>query len=333
MSASLESLLHAFSNLFFKLNSKPEKSQKRLTFCEDEVKASLDMASKALEQKNHVIHALQLKLSELANEVEAATFDAATHPLSVGSPAHSSTDFSSGASSPSHSGSASLLNASLLLQLQETSAKLQRAEVEIINKDKEISRLSSELCTKEVELLEALSSTAEQESAVQEVAYMLAAREASHGALIDTVHAFVSQNVSSLPPTPRDSTSTSATASLPGEEGGHNNGAIADAAAIESAKKLETMVSFWQERLEAHVAVDSCTLKSKEHRGVGDDVVGTDLDVSFSNVVAYDDHDDTIDDDSCSNSDGDTVTPPTDRKLDSVLMSYTSTLLGPVTPI
>ena len=43
MSASLESLLHAFTNLFFKLNPKPQKAQKRLNFCEDEVKASLDM--------------------------------------------------------------------------------------------------------------------------------------------------------------------------------------------------------------------------------------------------------------------------------------------------
>jgi hypothetical protein len=43
MSASLESLMHAFTNLFFKLNPKPQKAQKRLNFCEDEVKASLDM--------------------------------------------------------------------------------------------------------------------------------------------------------------------------------------------------------------------------------------------------------------------------------------------------
>jgi len=46
MPASLESLLHAFSKLFYRLDSKkPEKAQKRLTFCEDEVKSSLDMVS------------------------------------------------------------------------------------------------------------------------------------------------------------------------------------------------------------------------------------------------------------------------------------------------
>jgi hypothetical protein len=54
MSATLESLLHAFSNLFFRLNSKPEKAQKRLNFCEDEVKASLDMVGRI----SHIPHVI-----------------------------------------------------------------------------------------------------------------------------------------------------------------------------------------------------------------------------------------------------------------------------------
>ena len=49
MSASLESLLHAFSNLWGRLHTKPNKAQKKLTFCENEVKASLDMVRYNLE--------------------------------------------------------------------------------------------------------------------------------------------------------------------------------------------------------------------------------------------------------------------------------------------
>jgi len=297
---------------------------------------STSQASKALDQKNHVIHTLQLKITELANEVEAATFDATTHPLSVSSPARSSTDFSSGASSPSHSRSTSLLNAKLLLQLQETTAKLQQAEVENINKDKEIVSLSSELSTKEVELLEALSSTREQESAVQELAYMLAAREASHGALIDTVHAFVSQDVSSLPPTPRDlNTPRATTAGLPGEQGCHNSGAMAGVAVPEGAKNLEAVVSFRQERLEAQVVECSNASIPKEERSSSSGG-GADLDVSLSKIVD-DDNDTNSDDGSSSNDDDDDdiVTSPTDKKTNNLMLPSLSAAspLGPVTPI
>ena len=293
-------------------------------------------ASKALEQKNHVIHALQLKLSELANEVDAAAVDAIN--LSVGSPSTSTVDFnieqhSSGASSPLSSTSTSLLNASLLLQLQETSAKLQLAEAEIAVKDEEISRLSSELCSREIELLEALSSTEEQESAVQELAYMLAAREASHGALIDTVHAFVSQNISSLPPTPRDAITTTNIASAglnTGERGNPASAGPTGESAVESSKKLETMVSFWQERLEAQAAEltgSSSAFKLKELRSDSGNGVG------FSDSHTKVDDENCCDDDDSSedgsSSDGDTVTPPADRKGASLPCS---TSLGPVTP-
>ena len=223
------------------------------------------------------------------------------------------------------------MNAKLLLQLQETTAKLQQAEVDIINKDKEIFSLSSELCTKEVELLEALSSTREQESAVQELAYMLAAREASHEALIDTVHAFVSQNVS-LPPTPRDAIPTSAmTAGLPaGEERGDTTGAVADIPANESAKQLETIVSFWQERLEAQVAEGSNSLKPRERQSSGHS--NTDLDATFSKELEEEEDDD--DDNSSSSSDDDDMgTPPIDKKIDAFVLSSSSSPLGPVTPM
>ena len=295
-----------------------------------------------------MIHALQLKLSELANEVEAAALEAAANTpsdqLSVGSPATSSIDFNlasldhhgsfSGVSSPSKSTTSSIVNASLLLQLQEATAKLQQAELQIEAQNEEISRLSNELCSKEVELLEALSSTQEQESAVQELAYMLAASEANHGALIDTVHAFVSQNVTSLPPTPRDLNTTNGGSSAAVAAATPRGEAMSDAAS-ESAKKLETMVSFWQEKLEAQVAESGNTLKLKNDFTMGGGnssrelSVGIDLEGSFSKV---DEDEDEYNEASSTSSDGETATPPTERKGESGLLP-TSSSIGPVTPI
>ncbi len=158
---------------------------------------------------------------------------------------------------------------------------------------------------------------------------MLAASEANHGALIDTVHAFVSQNVTSLPPTPRElntvtnGNSSSSGAAIAAGATTPRGEAISDAA-VESAKKLETMVSFWQEKLEAQVAESGNTLKLKKDFTMGGG------NSSFSKVDQ--EEDEYNDASSTTSSDGETATPPTERKGESGLLP-TSSSIGPVTPM
>lgn len=96
----------------------------------------------------------------------------------------------------------------------------------------------------------------EQQAAVEELAHMLAAREASQVNLVDTVHEFLASQSISMPNTPRDAMNT------PRGSGGGNAGSGNE------------QLSYWQERLEAQAAASALKL-----RNVNSSNANTDTDV------------------------------------------------------
>ena len=125
----------------------------------------------ALAQKNHVIHALQLKWSEISDEREEATSIA-----------------SSSATATSISPSQSELSCRVAADLEEV-------------KDLEILHLKTQLAAMTEQLSEARRTAEEQAATVAELAHMLACQTT----LVESVQAFVqaSQQMS-LPSTPRE---------------------------------------------------------------------------------------------------------------------------------
>ena len=129
-----------------------------------------------------------------------------------------------------------------MFRLQEANTKLEAAETSLAERDAEIEQLHRQLAAKEAEISEAQRAAQEREATVQELAHMLAAREASQVALVDTVNAFIVQQAS-LPATPRAA----------------DSGNASDTEA--NGKRFESMVTFWQERLQAQALESSLKLR------------------------------------------------------------------------
>lgn len=80
---------------------------------------------------------------------------------------------------------------------------------------------------------------------------MLAAREASHQALSETLQAYLSHQLPSMPPTPRD---------VPG---------TGDSTAAVDAQRFNTMVAFWAQRLQVQAAEAMTRVGGEEEGSAG----------------------------------------------------------------
>lgn len=145
------------------------------------------------------------------------------------------------------------LHADLMASLEGTAAELETCKAQLQEKEAQIHDLNACMYDLQQRLAEATERAArvqreseEKDSAISELAQLVASREASQVALVDTVQAFINHQLPSLPATPRDGAS----------------GGDADVA----AKRFEAMVGYWQDRLHAQAEVSSLKLRSLDSK-------------------------------------------------------------------
>jgi len=187
----------------------------------------LVQASRALQQKNHIIHALQLKLSELheASHSDDSDLIGASHPLAE----------------QTQLDQACLTCIELQASVQELAEQVNRLEAQFKRMSKENEDLRNALATAEKE-------ACAREETVTELALMLASREASQVALVDTVHSYIARHITSLPATPRG----------PGEITDPPPGAKA----AEGEGPATNSAQYWQERLQAQAEKAALKLRN-----------------------------------------------------------------------
>jgi len=150
----------------------------------------------------------------------------------------------------------------------------------------------------------------EKDATIEELAALIASREASQVALVETVQAFINHQLPSMPATPRDGSS---------RDGHDGEGEVA-------ARRFEAMVSFWQDRLRAQAELSTLKL-----RGVSADEFDSTIEDTLTAQNEEETADESSENSSCTPSEEQSPTATGGKRL--LVAECSAGDLAPITPL